>query len=227
MGFMFGMAPILDKLYKNKPEKCREAYQRHMEFFNCTPQVTGFIMGLAASMEEQNAKCEDGSFQPESISMIKTSLMGPFCGNWRQLFPGYSAYHNIWNWPVFAQQGNVLGPILAVLLFAIPSIIMGYYGTVLGYQSGNKYLTKLYQEGIMERVMQCASIVGLAVVGGMKVASMVSITTPLAFHAGERSWCFRICWIRCSLSFCLFWQRWGFTGLFRRKSTQICFCWEL
>ena len=31
--------------------------------------------------------------------------------------------------------------------------------------------------------MQCASIVGLAVVGGM-VASMVSITTPLAFHAG-------------------------------------------
>lgn len=35
----------------------------------------------------------------------------------------------------------------------------------------------------MERVMQCASIVGLAVVGGM-VASMVSITTPLAFHAG-------------------------------------------
>ena len=93
MGFMFGMAPILDKLYKNKPEKCREAYQRHMEFFNCTPQVTGFIMGLAASMEEQNAKCEDGSFQPESISMI--------CGNWRQLFPGYSAYHNIWNWPVF------------------------------------------------------------------------------------------------------------------------------
>ena len=32
MGFMFGMAPILDKLYKNKPEKCREAYQRHMEF---------------------------------------------------------------------------------------------------------------------------------------------------------------------------------------------------
>ena len=32
--------------------------------------------------------------------------------------------------------------------------------------------------------MQCASIVGLAVVGGM-VASMVSITTPLAFHATE------------------------------------------
>ena len=174
MGFMFGMAPILDKLYKNKPEKCREAYQRHMEFFNCTPQVTGFIMGLAASMEEQNAKCEDGSFQPESISMIKTSLMGPFAGIGDSFFQGTLRIITFGIGLSFAQQGNVLGPILAVLLFAIPSIIMGYYGTVLGYQSGNKYLTKLYQEGIMERVMQCASIVGLAVVGGM-VASMVSI----------------------------------------------------
>ena len=151
MGFMFGMAPILDKLYKNKPEKCREAYQRHME--------------------------------PESISMIKTSLMGPFAGIGDSFFQGTLRIITFGIGLSFAQQGNVLGPILAVLLFAIPSIIMGYYGTVLGYQSGNKYLTKLYQEGIMERVMQCASIVGLAVVGGM-VASMVSITTPLAFHAG-------------------------------------------
>ncbi len=58
----------------------KEAYQRHMEFFNCTPQLTPFIMGLAASMEEQNANSEEGEFQTESISMIKTSLMGPFAG---------------------------------------------------------------------------------------------------------------------------------------------------
>lgn len=125
MGFMFGMAPILDKLYKNKPEKCREAYQRHMEFFNCTPQVTGFIMGLAASMEEQNAKCEDGSFQPESISMIKTSLMGPFAGIGDSFFQGTLRIITFGIGLSFAQQGNVLGPILAVLLFAIPSLSWG------------------------------------------------------------------------------------------------------
>ncbi len=183
MGFMFGMAPILDKLYKNKPKERREAYRRHMEFFNCTPQMTGFIMGLAALMEEQNAKSEDGSFQPESISMIKTSLMGPFAGIGDSFFQGTLRIITFGIGLSFAQQGSVLGPILAVLLFAVPSILLGYYGTVLGYESGNKYLAKLYQEGIMDRVMQCASIVGLAVVGGM-VASMVSITTPLAFHTG-------------------------------------------
>ena len=183
MGFMYGMAPILDKLYKNKPEERKEAYRRHMEFFNCTPQMTGFIMGLAASMEEQNAKAEDDSFQAESISMVKTSLMGPFAGIGDSFFQGTLRIITFGIGLSFAQQGSVLGPILAILLFAVPSILLGYYGTVLGYESGNKYLAKLYQEGIMDRVMQFASIVGLAAVGGM-VASMVTITTPLTFTTG-------------------------------------------
>ena len=63
MGFMYGMAPILNKLYKNDEEKKKEAYKRHMEFFNCTPQMTSFIMGLAASMEEQNANSKEGEFR--------------------------------------------------------------------------------------------------------------------------------------------------------------------
>ena len=88
MGFMYGMAPVLDKLYADDEERKKEAYQRHMEFFNCTPQLTPFIMGLAASMEEQNANSEEGEFQTESISMIKTSLMGPFAGIGDSFFQG-------------------------------------------------------------------------------------------------------------------------------------------
>ena len=45
-----------------KKEK-KDAYRRHMEFFNCTPQMTPFIMGLVASMEEQNANSEEGDFR--------------------------------------------------------------------------------------------------------------------------------------------------------------------
>lgn len=182
MGFMFGMSPIIDKLYKNNEEEKKAAYQRHMEFFNCTPQMTSFIMGLAASMEEQNAK-SNGEFNTESISMIKTSLMGPFAGIGDSFFQGTLRIITFGIGLSLAQQGSVLGPILAVGLFAIPSILIAYYGTFLGYKSGNKYLAKLYQEGLMGRVMQFASIIGLAVVGGM-VASMVNITTPIKFTTG-------------------------------------------
>ena len=93
MGFMYGMEPVLDKLYADDEERKKKAYQRHMEFFNCTPQLTPFIMGLAASMEEQNANSEEGEFQTESISMIKTSLMGPFAGIGDSFFQGTIRNH--------------------------------------------------------------------------------------------------------------------------------------
>ena len=182
MGFMFGMAPIIDKLYKNNEKEKRAAYKRHMEFFNCTPQMTSFIMGLSASMEEQNAK-SNGEFNAESISMIKTSLMGPFAGIGDSFFQGTLRIITFGIGLSFAKQGSILGPILADGLFAIPSLLTAYYGTFLGYKSGNNYLAKIYQEGLMDRIMQFASIIGLAVVGGM-VASMVPISTPIEFTTG-------------------------------------------
>ena len=182
MGFLFGMAPIIDKLYKNNEKEKRAAYKRHMEFFNCTPQMTSFIMGLSASMEEQNAK-SNGEFNAESISMIKTSLMGPFAGIGDSFFQGTLRIITFGIGLSFAKQGSILGPILAVGLFAIPSLLTAYYGTFLGYKSGNNYLAKIYQEGLMDRIMQFASIIGLAVVGGM-VASMVPISTPIEFTTG-------------------------------------------
>lgn len=105
MGFMYGMAPVLDKLYADDEERKKEAYQRHMEFFNCTPQLTPFIMGLAASMEEQNANSEEGEFQTESISMIKTSLMGPFAGIGDSFFQGTIRIITFGIGLSFAQQG--------------------------------------------------------------------------------------------------------------------------
>ena len=188
MGFLYGIAPTLDELYpdENDPEQLahkKEAYEREMAFYNCTPQTSAFTLCLAASMEEQNANSEEGEFQTESISMIKTSLMGPFAGIGDSFFQGTIRIITFGIGLSFAQQGSILGPILAVLLFAIPSLLFAYNATFFGYRSGNKYLAKLYQEGLMDRVMHFASIVGLAVVGGM-VASMVSITTPLTFSTG-------------------------------------------
>src|SRR5699024_5716397 len=126
---------------------------------------------------------EEGEYNTETISMIKTSLMGPFAGIGDSFFQGTLRIITFGIGLSFAKQGNVLGPILAVGLFAIPSIITAYYGTILGYESGSKYLSTLYQVGLMCRVMQFASMIGLSVVGGM-VASMVPITTPINFTTG-------------------------------------------
>nr|VXZ87530.1 PTS system mannose-specific EIID component [Klebsiella pneumoniae] len=49
---------------------------------------------------------------------------------------------------------------------------------------GYDRLMRIYQSGLMDRVTYIASIVGLMVVGAM-TASMIDITTPLSFTAGQ------------------------------------------
>lgn len=92
MGFLYGIAPTLDELYPNEndPEQLahkKEAYEREMAFYNCTPQTSAFTLGLAASMEEQYAADRE-NFNPETINAVKTSLMGPLSGVGDSFFQG-------------------------------------------------------------------------------------------------------------------------------------------
>ena len=76
-GFVFAMIPALKKIYPNKDDLAK-ALKRHLEIFNTTPQISTFILGLAISMEEENAKNPD--FPTATINSVKTSLMGPLAG---------------------------------------------------------------------------------------------------------------------------------------------------
>lgn len=179
MGFMYGIAPILDAIYKNPEDEQRkkEAYERHMMYYNCTPQTSAFVLGLASSMEEQYHE-DPVSFNPESISAVKTSLMGPLSGVGDSFFQGTIRVLAFGLGINLAQQGSILGPILAMIVSFLPSFFVTYYGGKIGYTMGNKYLAKLYQEGLMDKVMYICSIVGLMVIGSM-IASMIGITTPI------------------------------------------------
>ncbi|MFW2490170.1 PTS system mannose/fructose/sorbose family transporter subunit IID [Clostridium chromiireducens] len=184
MGFLYGIAPILDRIYTDPKddELKKEAYKRHMNFYNCTPQTSAFVLGLSASMEEQYYEDKE-NFNPESINAMKTSLMGPLSGVGDSFFQGTIRILAFGLGINLAQQGSILGPILAILISFIPSFLVTYYGGKTGYTMGNKYLTKLYNEGLMDKVMYICSIVGLMVVGSM-MAGMIGITTPIQF--GEK-----------------------------------------
>lgn len=181
MGFMYGIAPILDEIYKDPKdiELKKAAYERHMAYYNCTPQTSAFVLGLAASMEEQYYEDQE-NFNPETIHAVKTSLMGPLSGVGDSFFQGTIRVLAFGFGINLAQQGNILGPILAMLISFVPSWLVTYYGGKIGYNMGNKYLAKLYEEGLMDKVMYVCSIVGLMVIGAM-IASMIGVTTPLKF----------------------------------------------
>lgn len=115
MGFLYGMVPTLDRLYPDEsdPKQLaakKEAYHRHMAFYNCTPQTKRFHPGLAASMEEEYAK-DPENFNPDSINAVKTSLMGPLSGIGDSFFQAPSALR-LWAWAFCWLSGLIRALIL-------------------------------------------------------------------------------------------------------------------
>lgn len=87
--FMYGMSKTIDRLYPDPDEidKKKEAYQRHLEFFNITPQCASLVYGICIAMEEEYAEHPD-TFDPGAINAVKVALMGPLSGIGDSLFQG-------------------------------------------------------------------------------------------------------------------------------------------
>ena len=175
IGFAYSMLPVIKRLYSKKEDQV-EAMERHLELFNTTPAMSPIIAGITAAMEEENAN--NLAFDVNSINAVKTSLMGGLAGIGDSLFWGTFRVIAAGVGAALAAQGNVLGPILFVILYNIPNVIVRVLGLKYGYQIGVNSLEKIQKAGLMDKIMSIATIIGLCVVGSM-VATMVNITTPL------------------------------------------------
>ena len=180
-GFVYSLTPVINKLYDKKEDRV-EALQRHSEFFNVTPMVSPFVMGITAAMEEENAN--DESFDAKSISAVKSALMGPlsgigdsvFWGTLRPLAAGIACS--------LALAGNAVAPVLFYVLFNVFNVACRYFGLFKGYELGTSLLSKMAASGIMQKVFLGASIIGMLVIGAM-TASMVSVNLALSIGEGD------------------------------------------
>lgn len=164
-GVSYAMQPFLDKFYKDDPYKRQQAMVRQMSYFNTNVAVYPFILGIAASMEKENSEKND--FNSESINAIKTSLMGPLAGIGDSVFWGVLRTIAAGIAVSLAQAGNILAPVIFLLLFNVPVQVLRWKGGQLGYSLGSSYISKLYNDGLINILTKAASIVGLAMVGAM------------------------------------------------------------
>lgn len=181
LAFVYAMIPILKKLYKKK-EDLSQALKRHLEFFNTTPHIVTMILGISAAMEKQNAS--DSKFDASSINTVKASLMGPLAGIGDSFFWGTLRLIATGIGTSLALQGNILGPILFLLVFNVPHIALRYILTRLGYKMGTGFLQRLQEKGTMGNLTYGAAILGLMVIGGMS-ATMIEVNVPLSIGSGE------------------------------------------
>lgn len=179
--YMYAMSHCIDRLYpeENEVEKKKEAYRRHLEFFNITPQCAALVLGISEAMEEEYAENPD-TFDPAVINAVKVALMGPLSGIGDSLFQGTIRIIAMSIGISLAQQGNIFGPILAALISIFTSVPITWFLAKLGYTKGQEFVRQMSSSNLMEKVMFVCSIAGLFVIGGMS-ASLANLTTPIAF----------------------------------------------
>jgi PTS system mannose-specific IID component len=180
-GFAFAMIPVLKKLYTTK-QSMSAALTRHLQFFNTSPYGSTLILGITAAMEARKSKSED--FDEESINSVKTGLMGPLAGVFDSLFWGTFKVIAAGVGASLAIKGNVLGPILFLLIFNIPHLVLRYQLTFIGYNTGTRFLQNLAKTNVMDKLTVGSSILGLMVIGAM-TATLMNITTPITLGSDD------------------------------------------
>lgn len=181
-GFVYALLPFLKRLYPKK-EDFIAAMKRHLTFFNTTPQCAPYILGTTLAMEEEYAEHPD-TFDVETINAVKVALMGPLAGIGDSFFWGTFRVIGAAIGAPLAVKGNILGPIIFILVYNIPNFYVRWKGAFLGYEQGMNFLATASEGGLFEKMTEAAKIVGLIVIGGM-IASMVSVSVPLVISVND------------------------------------------
>ncbi|WP_197035136.1 PTS system mannose/fructose/sorbose family transporter subunit IID [Oceanivirga salmonicida] len=183
LGYLLGIMPAINRFYKTEKER-KEAYKRHLEIFNTTPQIATLIFGVTAALEKEAS--ENKEFDKSSINSVKIGLMGPFAGIGDSFFWGTLRIIATGIGLSLAAQGTILGPILFLLIFNIPHILIRYFGTFIGYKFGQNIVTNAKGNNVLSKISKSANIVGLMVIGGM-TSLMVKLSTIFSISLGDKT----------------------------------------
>lgn len=178
MGNANAFIPVINRLYPK--EKRSSELKKYMNFFNTEPSFIGpIIQGVTSAMEETRAKGED--IKADDIVSLRSSLMGPIAGM------GDTVSQSI-IYPIlagiciqFALAGNIAGPIIFEVAYKTLLIVIGYNMFMLGYKQGKVAILNFLRTGVLDRIMESVSIVGLMVIGNMAVNN-VKFSVPAVFE---------------------------------------------
>ncbi|OON42023.1 PTS fructose transporter subunit IID [Izhakiella australiensis] len=182
LGFATSLIPVLKKLYPNK-EDLKQALKRHLVFYNSEAVYSAPINGIVIAMEEQ--KSRGGDIEDDTITGIKTGLMGPMAGigdsiDWATLKPiifGLGV--------TLSASGSMIGA-LFMLLLPIIQIVVGRNLAAYGYRAGQASIREILQSGHIKTLITGASTLGLFMMGALS-STYVKLSTPVQLSFGAQN----------------------------------------
>lgn len=182
LGIATLMLTPIKKLYETN-EKRVEELKKYMVFYNSEVFTIGPVVnGISVSMEEARANGEPIS--AEDINAVRTGLMGPVAGIGDTVMQGILFPILAGIGCTLALSGNYAGPIFFTILFEILIFGCGYFMFMNGYKYGKSSLLTILKNGVIDKVTNAFSIVGLMVVGSM-ASSRVMIDTPFKISISD------------------------------------------
>ncbi|MEO1769209.1 MULTISPECIES: PTS system mannose/fructose/sorbose family transporter subunit IID [Enterococcus] len=164
--FASSISYCIEKLYPERDEQV-EAIERHLQFFNTEATFGGMILGVIISMEEQ--KANGVTIPSETITSLKTGLMGPIAGIGDTLIWGTLKTVVLSMALTLALQGNVLSGVI-VFLFPIAGYLICNRLFSLGYNLGTKSINKVLKDGLINQLIDASSAMGLFMMGALSAS---------------------------------------------------------
>lgn len=167
-GFLYAMIPALTRIHKNKDDLAA-SLKLHNEFFNTSPWLVSFMMGVIMAMEK-------GKQSLDTIRSFKIAAMGPLGGIG-------DAMCQLTILPIVASiaaslalDNVVVAPFIFIILFNV--IRFSIYIPIFnyGYKLGLNAIDMLHKQS--QAFSRGATILGLLVVGAL-TASFVRIKLSL------------------------------------------------
>ena len=157
-GWLYSILPGLLEIHGEGTEDLKISMGHNLEFFNTHPFLVTFVMGIILSLEQQKADIN-------TIRAVRVAAMGPLGGIgdaifWFTLVPiAAGICSNL------AIQGNIMGPIMFLLIFNAVQFAVRFFLMYWSYELGTQAIELLTANA--KEFTRAASMLGVFIVGAL------------------------------------------------------------
>jgi len=168
LGLLYVLAPALRFLYRDEDQK--EAFQRHLDYFNTHPYMASPVIGVLLCLEEKGANAENSPFSADDF---KTMIMAPYAAIGDALFWGGIRTLAAIVALFFGVKGFWWAPLVFLVLFNLPHLWLRVIGFWRGYELGLRTLDIIQKHRLPDIALLCKE--GAVVLAGGLCAYLVVI----------------------------------------------------
>lgn len=175
-GYLYHILPQLRKMYGDNTDELKEMMRTHAQFFNTSNFFNTIVTGIDLAVEE-----EKGLKGKETVSGIKSGLMGPFAAIGDSIFGSLVPAIFGAIAATLGAQGNPIG----LLIWVIAGILICYFRwrqLEYAYHAGIDLVNEV--SDTLSLFTNAATLLGVFMVGAL-IATMVNIQFVWVPSIGE------------------------------------------